>query len=151
MNWQRIIMGIIGAALLVGAGYFTYHQYQFQKSALVTKGRVTAQAEHSGSKGRTMYAPKVSFKAADGNTYEFTSKLSSSSPSYGVGETVEVQYDPADPKNAEVKSFLAAWLVSIVFLIMGGFMFFFSVFGGKFYQKKNIGTPKAMTDNNQAQ
>jgi len=149
MDWKRILMGIIGAGVLAGGTYLAYRQYDFLQSAVTAKGRVLEMVSRSRSKGKTSYAPKVSFKTAEGKTVEFTSKLSSSPPSYGVGETVDVLYDPAEPQSAEVKGFLSLWLGPIVLSIMGSFMFFFSLFGGRFYRKKNSVASQSMADNRQ--
>lgn len=149
MVWKRFLMGFIGAGLLLGGGYLAYHQYDFLDRAVETKGRVLEMVRKTRSKGRPTYAPKVSFKTAEGVSVEFTSKLSSSSPSYGVGETVNVLYDPIDPQGAEIKGFLSIWLGPMVLLIMGSFMFLFSVLGGRLYTKKSVEVPKMASGNQQ--
>jgi hypothetical protein len=65
----------------------------------------------------TTYAATIEY-AVDGTTYQFTTD-SCSNPGPTVGNDIEVLYDPSDPSDAVNGSFLALWLLPIIFLPLG--------------------------------
>lgn len=66
-----------------------------------------------------MYRPQVEF-TADGRTYRFTSRISTST-SISVGETVEVVYNPSDPQQAEIagRGTFVPWLLGGLAVLFG--------------------------------
>ncbi|WP_206733612.1 DUF3592 domain-containing protein [Flavobacterium sp. YO12] len=80
------------------------------------------------SDNSTTYAPVVSFTTKAGNKIEFTSSVSSNPPSYSEGESVEVLYDPAEPKDASINGFASLWIGPLIFGILGT-VFFLIGFG----------------------
>jgi hypothetical protein len=72
-----------------------------------------------------MYCPVFQFMTKDGRTIRVASKIRSSSPSYHRGDMVTVFYDPKNPDNAVIKSFLNLYFLPMVFGLIGvGFMGF---------------------------
>ncbi|MFW6599310.1 DUF3592 domain-containing protein [Propionibacteriaceae bacterium Y2011] len=74
---------------------------------------------------RMMYRPQIEFTAADGQSYTFTSGLSTSEP-WTVGDTVDVQYNPDNPLEAKISG-NAAW---VPWMLGGMALVFGLVFGG---------------------
>ena len=66
--------------------------------------RVETASCGSGSKSRTCRRPVVRFVTAREEVIEFTSNLD---VGYGVGDSVEVRYDPANPRHARLDSLRA--------------------------------------------
>ncbi len=117
----------IGALMLAGAFYFYQDRQTFLKKAEIVQGTVV-ELISKRSDNSTTYAPLVSFTTKAGNKIEFTSAVSSNPPSYSEGESVEVLYDPADPKDASINGFASLWIGPLVFGILGT-VFFLIGFG----------------------
>ncbi|MFH6968050.1 DUF3592 domain-containing protein [Flavobacterium sp. FlaQc-28] len=117
----------IGALMLAGAFYFYQDRQTFLKKAETVQGTVV-ELISKRSDNSTTYAPLVSFTTKAGNKIEFTSAVSSNPPSYSEGESVEVLYDPADPKDASIKGFASLWIGPLIFGILGT-VFFLIGFG----------------------
>lgn len=92
----------------------------FRSAALRTEGEVIGFSTSRGSKGGTMYTPRVRFAlpAAEGGTereIEISGSVSSSSRGYRLGEKVSVLYQPDFPEDARINSFMEQWFpVAIV-------------------------------------
>jgi hypothetical protein len=112
------VMGIIlliGAAIPLVIGIvLTIRTYGFTSSAERTQGEVVAM------EGTDAKAPVVSFKDRRGIEHQIISSVASSPPSFAVGETVEVLYDPANPDEARIDSFFQLWFGAFLGLVMGG-------------------------------
>jgi hypothetical protein len=101
---------LIGIGLLGGAFYLYRNTSNFLDTARKAPGTVVAL--RSG-------APEVKFRTEQGREIQFTSSVSSKPPSYSVGDTVEVLYQPDQPDNAEVNSFMTLWLGVMIAGAMG--------------------------------
>lgn len=66
-----------------------------------------------------LYFPVVSFTTADGNLYIFTQGGGSDPPAYEVGEAVEVLYNPENPHDATISSWVNVWMVPMIFIAVG--------------------------------
>lgn len=115
---------VIGIGCALGS-FASYHQTQkFLKTSLSTKGTVVDMATQSGK--TTTYAPIIEFKRPGTlQTYRFRHSVSSSHPSYRIGDRVNVLYDPVHPENARINAgkwnqapslFLAALSALFLFL-----------------------------------
>jgi hypothetical protein len=89
-----------GAGLLVLGGHLYRRTDAFLARAIRTPGVVVGLATHHSSDGDT-YAPVVEFAHA-GRIHKFKDSVSSRPASYRVGETVNVLYDPGDPRDARI-------------------------------------------------
>jgi hypothetical protein len=76
--------------------------------------------ESRDSDGRmdVTFSPRVSFQTVTGDTWEFVSSVSSF-PAPAVGETVEVLYDPDDPREATIDQFMFRHLGEFVVFCLG--------------------------------
>lgn len=65
--------------------------------------------------------PVVRFVTADGRTVEFESQVGSNlAPK--VGQEVTVLYDPLNPKEARIRSFMMLWALPSIFTLLGGLL-----------------------------
>jgi hypothetical protein len=65
--------------------------------------------------------PVVRFVTAEGRTVEFESAVGSNlAPK--IGQQVTVLYDPLDPKEIRIKSFMMLWGIPSVFAVLGAFL-----------------------------
>lgn len=117
----------IGALMLAGAFYLYQDKQAFLKRAETVQGTVI-ELISKRSDNSTTYAPVVTFTTKKGNKIEFTSSVSSNPPSYSEGESVEVFYDPAEPKDASINGFASLWLGPLILGILGT-VFFLIGFG----------------------
>lgn len=113
---------VIGFALLGGAGFLYNEINDLRGHALHAPGVVVELEMGSGS---SVYHPVVEFRKQDGSVHTFTSDYGSYPPAYAQGEKVEVLYDPADPKRAEINDH-SLWLPV---MIVGGLGALFSLIG----------------------
>ena len=89
----------IGVAVVAGALYWTSHLHGYIDKAVRTHGTIVSQ-KSSTSDGSTTYAPVIKFTPYKSETIRFTSSISSSNPSWEVGDTVLVYYDPDNSSDA---------------------------------------------------
>lgn len=67
------------------------------------------------------YYPVVSFTTAQGYLYIFTDGEGSDPPTYKVGEAVEVLYNPDDPRDATIHSWMSIWMGPLWITVIGLF------------------------------
>ena len=130
----------VGAAVLAGAFYLYQDKQEFLKRAHTVQGTVVDLIPKR-SDNSTTYAPVVSFKTKKGEEITYTSSVSSNPPSYNEGETVEILYDPSDPKDASINGFASLWLGPLILGIFGTVFFligFFIILFHKLKQKKKV-------------
>ena len=105
------------AVLLVGAGAFLAGAVLASRTTipLVTRGRVAVgvvqsyeQAQPSDSDGPPASYAVIQFHTPDGKAHSFVSNVGLSQG--GIGQRVEVLYDPDMPSRVRVHSFQALWL-----------------------------------------
>jgi len=124
--FQGILFMAISGVITLLVGLAAADQRHFVASAKPAKGTVvTMLTEHHDNK--TRYRPEIQFTAPDGQPVKFRSGMSSSPPAYRVGEAVDVLFDPADPRKAEIDDFKTLWmgyliggLMGLLFLVIGG-------------------------------
>lgn len=130
------VFSIIGACLLVGAIYLYINKQAFLEKAETTQGTVVEMIPKR-SKDSTTYSPVISFTTKTGQQITYTSSVSSNPPSYEVGENVQIFYDPADPKDAEINGFFSLWLGVIILGFVGIVFFLIGSLGVLFRYLKN--------------
>lgn len=135
------IFALIGI-ILIGLGAWRYQStLSFIDTASVTEGEVIdlvrkeSTSSSTNSSGRTRsssFAPLFRFQTASGQAIEVISGLSSNPPSHRPGDRVRIFYDPNDPYNARIDSFmdlhfmavLLAGMGTVFFLLGGGILGF---------------------------
>jgi hypothetical protein len=130
----RIIFWIFCAmalAFLAVAGFGTWLQLGKggDEHATATVVRLETSRLRSGSSGSytTTYCPVIAFTTRRGERVEIASRTCSSPSAYLVGETLAVDYDPADPRNAAFGGFFTRWLITLVFGILAAIFIGLSV------------------------
>lgn len=68
--------------------------------------------------GDTAY-PIVQFSTPDGRRWEFEDRVGSDPPQFSLEQKVDVRYDPSNPRNAFVNTFVNLWLLPGIFLLVG--------------------------------
>ncbi|MEN2487381.1 DUF3592 domain-containing protein [Flavobacterium sp. B11] len=132
----NFVFSIIGAGLIAGAIYLYVDKQTFLAKAEIVQGTVV-ELVPKRSKESTTYSPVVSFSTKAGQVITHHSSLSSSPPSYDVGEKVEVFYDPANPNKAEIKGFASLWLGVLILGVVGVVFFLLGSLGILFRWLKN--------------
>ena len=66
------------------------------------------------------YYPIIQFSTRDGVVIRFSSAVHSSS--FGVGDSVAVDYDPNNPHNASIGSFVGRWFDAELAGVVGGIL-----------------------------
>ncbi|MGJ8743137.1 DUF3592 domain-containing protein [Polaribacter sp.] len=147
LNIIKYIFTIVGVGMLVGASFLYKNTSEFLKNSIETEGEVIEMIRsRSSSNESLMYKPLVQFYDVNGNVIEFASSVSSSSPSYGIGEKVAVLYTAESPNKAKIKGFFTIWGGILILGIMGAV---FSAVGLSFfiYRKRKENRLKHLKQN----
>jgi hypothetical protein len=116
-----LVSGLFFSAIgLINFGVGTYFYFStsaFLKRAITTTGSVTA-LQPGPSQGGTV-SPTIQFTDAEGQAHSITSSISTSPPSYAIGQSVQVLYEPGHPDGAIIKSFAPIWFLTILFFGVG--------------------------------
>lgn len=124
------IFFVVGSGCLIYAPVKAVKTVLFIRHAAVATGTVEDIVARRGSKSTT-YAPSVTFTTPDGRLIRFVSGVSGSAGAYGVGQQVEVYYDPANEGIAEIKGFIPLWMPVIILSALG--LAFGGLSGGMIY------------------
>lgn len=116
----------LGAIIMAGVGiWYAIVSWGFYSKGVKVQGTVVRLASSSDSDGTT-YSPVFSY-TVDGQQYEYESVNSSNPPSYSVGDTVTLLYDPAKPERARQNSFWELWLLPMILCPIAAFMMVLSI------------------------
>lgn len=121
-----LLLAAIGAALAVIAALMVINQRAFIKSAKQTQAQVLELIpQYDEDDGSVTYAPRIRYTVNE-KEYLHTSGFSSNPPSFSVGETINVYYDPQDPETVKINGALPLYLgsfvvggIGAVFLLIG--------------------------------
>lgn len=96
----------------------------YAKTTGTVEDYVISYSNNSSSKNTStktkMYSPIFSFVDKSGQQHSYKASYSSSSPSYEIGEKLEILYDPASPSNAMANDFMSLWLGAVITAGIGG-------------------------------
>jgi len=129
--------------MLVGTLFLLKNTTSFLATSITSQGTVidmetrrssSSSGSGSSSKKSKTYAPVIRFTDKSGNSYSFTSSTSSNPPSYSIGESIEVLYNPVSPSDAKIKGFFSIWGGILILGILG--IVFFGI-GISFFIGKN--------------
>jgi len=108
-----VIFAVVGSVMLAAALLLCLRTSNFLRSAATADGTVI---ENVGSRN---YHARVRFRTNSGQELTFVSSTGTNPPSYRVGESVQVFYDPDDPTHASINGFVSLWLLPLIFGGMG--------------------------------
>lgn len=119
---SMFILLVSGIILLGITFYLANKTWNFIQSSEKTSGIVVGM-KHSRSGGndskRSSYTPIIRYTDLNNNSYEFDSKVSTSSPRYKEGEEVQILYHKDQPEQAEINTFLSLWTGEMIFGFLG--------------------------------
>ncbi len=116
---------LIGIVVLISGIVQVFKVRRQIAGSVKAPGKVFGMGRINGQRGY-LYCPQVEFRASNAQTYKFQSEVGSQPPAYKIGQSVQVVYEPADPNQAEIDSFMAMWfmpgcmvLFALVFSMLG--------------------------------
>lgn len=125
-RFAKPILAIISAAAICGSYALWNKTKNFLQVALRAEGQIIELQARHDSNG-TIYTPIVEYTHEDGKKYSFKHSVSSSHPSYQVGDEVSVLYVREAPTNARIDAGpLWNYLVSILVGAVGLLFAFFA-------------------------
>lgn len=128
-GWIPVVIGLI--FLAVSISIFTAEIIGDRNRTSSTSGTVIGERIKNMGEGNVML-PVVRFAAEGGHRVE----IAPNTDGPGIGKSVTVRYDPADPTNARIDS-PNRWFGPAILLIVGGFL----TFKGKKLFSKNKAVP----------
>ncbi len=112
----------VGAIILVSSGLLYSNTGSFVRHASATKGIVVSVGVTTAPGELNLYTPTVEFTTEKGQTIRFTQTYSR----VGVGDRVNVLYEPSNPSEARISEFWALWGWLLIALAIGSF---FAIWG----------------------
>lgn len=108
------LLFMCAGACTVGVGIYIYsNSLAFLDHAKSATGTVVeiaiSSSNRPGKKEKVTQRPIIEFQLESGDKARFKSELGTKSSSYSVGDTVPVLYDPAEPSEARIDSFLTKY------------------------------------------
>jgi hypothetical protein len=114
-----VLSSVIGLILLAGVVVAT-KQAAFLRASYTVKGRVVSDWRYR-MYGRNRRYYRVQFELSNGQSAELRSKVTGSSDTPRIGETVPVRVREIDGKvSAKIETWLELWFESFVLLFLGG-------------------------------
>ncbi len=123
--------------MLAGGGWLGYQQYQFTQRAQRSQGRVVeieqviSKSVDRNKRDSVSLYPVYEFSTPQGGIITLRASTGGNESPYQIGDSVEVLYDPIDPKNASIATFSQLWLgtmissgLGILFIIISTIVFF---------------------------
>lgn len=124
----NVAMMLVGLCLVGAGGWFIYTNTAFLADSGRAKGSVVKVIAKRGSRGMTLYYPRVAFAVpGDGRTVTFTSRIGLWPSPFSAGDEVEVAFDHAAPETAKIISFSTLWFLPACMIGLG----FFTVIAGR--------------------
>lgn len=122
------ISGGIGIIMLGIGTFLLIHELAFLSHDLSANATVISLARDVNSTGEPVQCPVLSFTTADGQTaYYEASDFCANPPRYQVGQTIQVLYDPQNPKDAQFSGIVGEFGVAILLIFLGLAFFCFAV------------------------
>lgn len=117
----------VAIPLLIVSGPIILNNILFTLRSEKTTGIVTGYESKRSSKNGTTHAETVEFQAPDGKTIQFTEKLYRTVFIISTGRTVNVLYNPEDPTQARINSFITLYSIPTILLVISLGVIFFSL------------------------
>ena len=133
--FSKCLMGLSALFIILGI-LLAIRSYLFTEKAIKSQGTIIKLVENH-SDGKTLYSPVFTFIDNKGKKHKIFSSTSSYPPIGEVGDTIEILYDPNNPKHAEENCFFNIWGIALIPFGLG--IFYFIIFGVvAFYTQRKI-------------
>lgn len=122
---------LLSIGLAVGTWFAYSHSKQFLATALHADGTVVANVTKpslGANDNSSVQFPQFTFQTPDGLTHTVTSNSGSASPSYSVGQHVDVLYAPGKPDSAAISGFMDTWFLPMMLAIFTVVLLFAAIF-----------------------
>lgn len=111
---------IVGVGLLLGFFFAFSRTRRFLASAQEARAEVVGVQERVGTNHRDrVYYPVLRYRTQQGATKEVVSSVGSNPPRHKEGDSVVLLYDPANPDDVRIHSFLNVWVGPLVLGALG--------------------------------
>jgi len=107
--------------VILGSDYFVFQKTQnFLSESVQTEGLVIQLIEHtSNDSSNPMHHPLIEFQDASGQRYGFESSFGSYPPRYEVGQKIKVRFNPENPSQVHIDTFMHHWLAVVILTPLG--------------------------------
>ena len=114
-----LIFGGLGVILLAIAGIVYFREQKFLSAAEQVSGTVVDLDLSSDSDGSSAFCPVIEFNTKTGEPVRYYGNVCSNPPSYQIGETVDVVYDPQDITHVQMTGFWSQYTGVVVLSCIG--------------------------------
>lgn len=120
-RWFFALFLAVGVICLTASGLVYRHTQAFAGRAERAEGRIVDVVYRSARPGERLgsYGSVFRFTTRDGRTVQATASVRASTSRHRVGDPVRVLYDPQNPQNALIDSFVDRYFILIVLLPIG--------------------------------
>jgi len=120
-RWFFALFLAVGVICLTASGLVYRHTQAFAGRAERAEGRIVDVVYRSARPGERLgsYGSVFRFTTRDGRTVQATASVRASTSRHRVGDPVRVLYDPQNPQNALIDSFVDRHFILIVLLPIG--------------------------------
>lgn len=126
-TWMFFIPALVFFGLL---SWFMYKNLRIIVSSTRTHGTIVGfdSIPSREINGKSTDGQRVQFLDAHGRSHEAVAEVRSNPPSGNVGDRITIYYNPTNPDEAHIGSFMEMWLHIVIF----GFLFwvFFTIWFG---------------------
>jgi len=107
---------IIGIGLFITSIFLIRQRLAFIRDSEKTMGTVILLKKEKDSDGGTTYRPVFRFKTKTNQEIVFDHSVTSSPPSWSVGDDATIVYDPDNPDNARLYSYFGVFGVAAILM-----------------------------------
>lgn len=125
---------LVAVLLFLTSFYLSYTQYTFLQKATRTEGSIIDYVEYCSGNDldNCDSSPKIEFVTKTGEKIVFVNRLSSKTSvdsivrhENNLNSVISVLYDPQNPQEARIDSFMNKWFLPIFSFTMGGLLLLF--------------------------
>lgn len=122
MTGIGLIFLVAGVGLVIGCFFAVSRTKRFLSTAREVRGQVVGieSRRGRGQHASRMHYPVLRYRTQEGTQHEVVSSVGSNPPRYKEGDSVTLLYDPQNPLDARIHTFLNVWLFPVVLGGVGG-------------------------------
>jgi hypothetical protein len=129
-TYSQFVLAPLGVGCIIWSVISYIRITRFLGQCSETRGDVIRleRSVSSGEFGSIDYAPVFQFQTASGESITVTSDVATSPAGFSVGQSVRIRYDPSNPSDAKIHSFLQTWGTCAIPAAVGIFFLVFFIF-----------------------